>query len=132
MARNETTFVKGRGAPLGNKNGRKSKDWERHLRAELHFYEDDKIKKGEALAKIARRVVEDALSDVFEVRHAARQEIANRLDGKPREHVDVDFTQRLAEELTDDELLNIIRNEGGGGDRAADEAVSEEDPSGLH
>lgn len=119
------------GAPKGNKNGKKAKDWERAIRAELYFYTDPSrnINKGEALQKIARMCVEDALSPEFEVRHAARSEIANRLDGKPREHVDLDFSDRLAKELSDEELLSIAR---GSGDRASDEEIRPKDPSGVH
>jgi hypothetical protein len=117
-------------AVKGNKNAVKSKDWERALRTELHFYENKEqgVEKGTALKHIAKKCVEQALGGDKEARH----EIANRLDGKPREHVEIDYTQRLAEEMTDDELLQVIRNPGGGGDPAADEAQREEDPSGLH
>lgn len=120
----------GRGGKFGNKNAVKAKDWERALRTELHHYEDKDrgIAKGTALANIAKKCVEQALNGDKD----ARSEIANRLDGKAREHVDVDFTHRLAQELTDDELLNILRNEARGGDGTAAEATGSEDPAGLH
>jgi hypothetical protein len=68
------------GAPLGNKNGRKAKDWEQALRRVLSLYESPELRvnKGEALAKIAEVCVLQAISGDKD----ARAEIANRLDGK--------------------------------------------------
>jgi hypothetical protein len=119
-----------RGAPKGNKNAVKAKEWERALKAELHHFEDKdrKVERGTALGHIARKCIKQALDGDKD----ARQEIANRLDGKPREHVEIDYTQRLAEEMTDDELLQVIRNTGGSGDSASDEAQRPEDTAGIH
>lgn len=84
----------GKGAPKGNTNASKTKDWEHTLRRVLTSFElkNDKgettIKRGEALAKIAEQCVLQALAGDA----TARQEIANRLDGKPSEHVTVDGT----------------------------------------
>jgi hypothetical protein len=119
-----------RGAQKGNKNAVKAKEWERALKAELHHYEDKdrKVERGTALAAIAKKCIEQALDGDKD----ARTEIANRLDGKPREHVEIDYTQRLAEELTDDELIQIVRDARGSSDPAADEAQRTEDPSGIH
>jgi len=117
------------GAPKGNRNNRKGTDWVRALKAELHFYEDEArgIQKGNALQRIAKMCVEDALSADPDVRLAARQEIANRLDGKPKEFVEHEFTERLAEELTDEQLADIAR---GGGEGVADAQAREAvDPS---
>ena len=117
-------------APKGNKNALKAKEWERALKVELHHFEDKerKVEKGHALACIARKCIEQALDGDKD----ARTEIANRLDGKAREHVEIDYTQRLAQELTDDELLQVIRDARRGGDSASDEAQRAEDPAGLH
>jgi hypothetical protein len=77
------------GAPKGNQNARKGKAWREALTKALKQYVDpnhvgpdgtpDPIGRGEALARIARRVVRMALEGDFD----AIEEIANRLDGKP-------------------------------------------------
>lgn len=67
------------GAPLGNKNGAKAKVWEGALRAALARFEDkDKVKRGQALLKIAETVVTQALGGNKD----AWKEIGDRLDGK--------------------------------------------------
>jgi hypothetical protein len=121
----------GGGAPKGNRNAAKDRIWRKALNAELKKYADPErgIKEGEALNAIARKCVEDALSNDPDVRLPSRQEIANRLDGKPTEHIEAEFTQRLAEELTDEQLLDIAR---GGSDGAAEEEVGETESPELH
>lgn len=68
------------GAPAGNQNARKAKDWENALRRVLATYESAELKvnRGEALAKIAEQCVIQAIQGD----KAAREEIGNRLDGK--------------------------------------------------
>jgi ribosomal protein L17 len=84
-----------KGAQKGNKNASKTKDWEHTLRRVLTSFElqNDKgettIKRGEALRKIAEQCVLQAIAGDKD----ARQEIANRLDGKPSEHVKIDLTE---------------------------------------
>lgn len=84
-----------KGAQKGNKNACKTKDWEHTLRRVLTSFEfknengETTIKRGEALAKIAEVCVRQAIAGDKD----ARQEIANRLDGKPSEHVQIDLTQ---------------------------------------
>lgn len=119
-----TTRNKGGGQP-GNKNATKRQPWRRALDRELAQYEATGVPRGEALSKIAIKCIEQALDGC----PIARAEIANRLDGKPKEHVEHDFSARLAQELTDDELQNIARR---GGDGAAAEAGGAEEPSELH
>ena len=116
------------GAPKGNKNGRNAKEFQRALRAELHFFQDAKsgIEKGKALARIARNLVEGA---AIEGRLECIQEIANRLDGKPTEHIQGEFTHAIASEMTDDELLDIASRGRAG---APDAQESPQDPPGLH
>ncbi len=65
-------------AAQGNQYARKAKDWENALRRALERYETPNVPSGMALAKIAEKVVEQAL----EVNQKAVEEIANRLDGK--------------------------------------------------
>lgn len=112
------TFLKGEGAPKGNRNSAKDRIWRKALNEELKKYAAEGIEPGQALNAIARLCVADALATDPDVRAAARQEIANRLDGKATEHVIAEFTNALAEELTDEELLDIAR---GSGDGAAEE-----------
>lgn len=69
------------GAPAGNANSIKGKSWAGALRATLAQYEDKdhQIAAGQALRKIAERVVQDALAGDKD----AIKEIGDRLDGKP-------------------------------------------------
>lgn len=69
------------GAPVGNQNARKAKRWQDALVKALAQYEsaDGVIKAGQALERVAMRVVEDAINGSKD----AWQEIGNRLDGKP-------------------------------------------------
>ena len=77
-------------APKGNQNAAKGFEWINMLRRALAEYEDteSRIERGQALYAIARGVVKDAIAG----NPFARQEIANRLDGKPKEHVHIDQT----------------------------------------
>lgn len=84
----DSTQARRMGPPMGNQNAKKGKRWIDELRRQLARYEDDECKRGEALSRIARMCVRDAMSPDFEVRHAARTEIANRLDGKPAQRVE--------------------------------------------
>lgn len=76
-----------RGAPKGNQNNAKGKRWQEALTKALAQYEDKTagIKRGQALAKIAERVIERALAGEKD----AWQEIGNRLDGKPAQAVEL-------------------------------------------
>jgi len=69
------------GAPLGNKNAAKSKDWQNALRWVADNYENEAagITRGQALRKMATVCFEQAMAGDKD----ARAEIANRLDGKP-------------------------------------------------
>jgi len=75
------------GAPLGNINGAKGKRWQDALNKALARFVsvDPPIAVGEALDKIALRVVEGALAGDWD----SITEIANRLDGKPAQSVTV-------------------------------------------
>ena len=68
-----------RGAPVGNTNNSKGKEWTDAIRYALANYENSDISRGKALKAIALKVVEKAL----EGDDGAIDEIANRLDGKP-------------------------------------------------
>jgi hypothetical protein len=73
------------GAPAGNKNAAKSKEWENALRLALASFEDKdaKVKRGQALRKIAETVIVKAMAGDKD----AWQEIGNRLDGKPAQTI---------------------------------------------
>lgn len=90
-------------APIGNRNAAKAKRWETALTKALARYSDNAVKAGEALDKIAEVVVRDALAG----NRDAIVELANRLDGKPLQPVEMDATFRNAdvssEPLTPDE-----------------------------
>ena len=73
-------------APRGNKNAAKGKRWEGALTKALARYSDDAVKAGQALDSIALVVVKQALEGDRE----AIAEIANRLDGKPQQAVQLD------------------------------------------
>jgi hypothetical protein len=115
------------GAPKGNQNGRKAKDWERALRKALAFYTDKEqgIQKGEALGRIAAKVVSLAVGGDLD----CIQEIANRLDGKPAQHIEGTFTHAIVAELSDEQLLAIA---SGSSEGVADSALSETDAPELH
>lgn len=72
------------GAPTGNRNAAKAKRWEEALRRALSRVAAGDLAAG--LDKIADKVVALAIDGNRE----AWQEIGNRLDGKPTEHVLVD------------------------------------------
>lgn len=76
------------GAPTGNTNGAKGKIWRDALRKALARYENKelKIKRGQALEGIAMNVVRQAIESGC---RDAYQEIANRLDGKPHQSMDI-------------------------------------------
>lgn len=67
------------GAPVGNQNASKGKRWQEALVKALAQYKSNNVEMGQALAKIAQKVVEQALAGDKD----SIQEIGNRLDGKP-------------------------------------------------
>lgn len=80
------------GAPRGNTNavgGHKAPDrpWADALRRSLAQFADTKlgVKRGEALRRLADRLVRDALEGDAD----ARREIGNRLDGRPAQQMTV-------------------------------------------
>jgi hypothetical protein len=74
-------------APQGNKNAAKAKVWEGALRAALAQFEDKdkKIEPGQALRKIAEKVVVRAIEGDKD----AIKEIGDRLDGKAAQAVTI-------------------------------------------
>jgi len=87
-------------APKGNQFARKARDWESALRRAL-----EKQEGGLALAKIAEKVVAQAMAGEWR----AIEEIANRIDGKPAQSVDITglIEHRDITDITDEQLANI-------------------------
>ena len=67
-----------RGAPLGNKNGSKNRPWSEAIQRALSQYQGGDIRKGQAMRRIAEKIVERALQGDRD----AWKEIGERLDGK--------------------------------------------------
>jgi hypothetical protein len=86
-----------RGGQPGNDNGSKNKPWADALRKAMVQYEDDKTKRGEAMAAIAKTVVQRAIIGDKD----AWQEIGNRLDGKPH--------QTIAAEVDTSVVVEVVR-----------------------
>lgn len=114
-------------APKGNKNAQKAKDWERELRTALHHFESEKVQKGQALAKIAKNVVAQAVEGDWK----AIEEIANRLDGKHAQSVDISglIEHRDITDITDDQLADIATGRSSG---TTEPQAGETEPSSVH
>jgi uncharacterized protein YutE (UPF0331/DUF86 family) len=95
------------GAPKGNSNAAKGREWANALERALRLYESKKrkISRGQALERIANTVIEEALDGGM----WAVQEIGNRMDGKAAQSLDItgSIEHKHANELTDAELANI-------------------------
>lgn len=76
----------GRGAPKGNQHAARGKYWRDTIDWALRNYEGSAVERGQALRKIAFRLIESAL----EGDHAAIREIGDRLDGKPAQSHEVE------------------------------------------
>ena len=76
-------------APIGNKNAAKGAEWRFALKDALETFADPAlgIQRGDALKKIAMECIKDAFSPDPRLRIPAREEIANRLDGKPKQAI---------------------------------------------
>ena len=72
--------------PLGNTNRANGKRFANALKAVLDEYEDDRVKRGEALRALARDMIKDALGGDA----GARRDLIDRVDGKPGQAVTVD------------------------------------------
>jgi hypothetical protein len=107
-----------RGAPPGNKNAAKGRRWFEAIDKALKQYTDKKrkVEAGEALDRIALLVVREALDGSF----WAIAEIADRLDGKAAQSIDISGEVTHVRELSDGELLERIA------------ALTAEDSPGVH
>lgn len=90
------------GAQPGNKHAAKGKAWADSLRKVLVQFERADVPQGQALYKIAERVVEAALAGDA----AAIAEIGNRLDGKAAQDVNIEHSGGVALEYRASEELS--------------------------
>lgn len=94
-------------APKGNSNAAKGKIFFDALHKAIKTYENKKrkVKRGEALDRIARKLIEETLDGSG----WAMQELINRLDGRAHQSIDVGGTieHKHAHELNDDQLNRI-------------------------
>ena len=92
------------GAPKGNNNGGKGRDWLGAIQHALNDYSKGKVARGLALREIAKTLITKAIDGDM----AAIKEIGDRLDGKAHQTLEATIRQpTLAEELSDAELANI-------------------------
>src|SRR5882757_2286400 len=93
-------------APPGNRNAAHGRKWQEAIDRALKRFEDkrSKIQAGQALDRIAKKVVKAALEGDW----WAVTEIGNRLDGKPAQTIDFNNHTPNARELSDSELLERI------------------------
>lgn len=117
------------GAPKGNQNASKGRRWFEAIDKALKQYVDKKkkIEAGQALDRIARIVVKEALEGSF----WAIEEIADRLDGKAAQslHLTAEITD--VRDLSDEQLLAQLERARNAG-RAVDAPPSAPEPSGVH
>jgi len=93
-----------RGGQKGNNNAAKGREWFEALRYALANYEDDKTKRGQALKRIGKKLIEKALEGDM----MAIKEIGDRIDGKAVQVIDATVTEvTSAAELTDEQLISI-------------------------
>ncbi len=115
-------------APKGNKFASHDKPWTNALQRVLKQFEmadpngKVKVKAGEALRMIAEATVMQALAGDKD----ARKEIAERLDGKATEFVNMNYSRDPAEMSTDELAAEILR------ERAAKPDSGAEQPSSVH
>jgi hypothetical protein len=113
------------GRPLGSPNVRNEKPFAAALRMELAAAGDSH---GE-LRLIARNLIGLARAGEPAALQAIR-EIADRLDGKPKQEAEVTLRQALASELTDDDLAAIAA--GAKDESVGSSSEAKPDPSKLN
>ena len=111
-------------APKGNKFASHDKPWTNALERVLKQLETGNVKAGEALRAIAEVTVIKAIEGDKD----ARKEIADRLDGKATEYVNITH-RKDARELTDADLADIA---AGSSNRTSETPGSEEKPTSIH
>jgi hypothetical protein len=108
----------GPGRPFGSRNVKSEKPFGEALRIEIAAAGADQ----RILRKIARHLLDLAQRPEQSALSAIR-EIADRLDGKPKQEAEFTMRQAIARELTDDDLAAIAV--GGVGDLVEPECESD-------
>ena len=85
----------GKGAPIGNDNATRNKPWADALKRALARYATKDVEPGQAMNKLAERVVADAIAGNKD----AWQEIGNRLDGKPHQTIAAEVDASVTVEI---------------------------------
>lgn len=70
------------GAPLGNNNAGKNKRWSQAIDKALKQYNEGDVQMGQALDKIAMKLVRQAIKGDSQDFKTAMQEIGDRIEGK--------------------------------------------------
>jgi len=98
-------------APSGNKNARRAKELRDALNFALNNFENNAIKKGQALREIGMKLISMALDGNL----AAIKEIGDRIEGKPAQtNINIEENSREIDDFTIPELKQILsdyRNE---------------------
>ena len=91
------------GAPIGNKNAAKGRDWQEAVKRALARYANSNVSKG--LDKAADLFVKAVMAgDQW-----ALKELGDRIDGRPHQSMDIGVYDTLpAEEMTDAELATEL------------------------
>lgn len=96
------------GAPKGNKNAVSGKEFHDTLRYVLASYEDDEVKRGQALKAIMKSLVKEAIKGS----QWAVAEVANRLDGKPGQVIEATVTHDVPVPTYEDLRADIVKEHG--------------------
>lgn len=110
------------GAPKGNRNGAKGSMWANAIKRAL-------ARAGGSIDAGVDKVADKLVASAQNGDQWAINEIGNRLDGKPTEHLIADFTHRSVEELSDGDLADIA---AGGSNRAAEAPQGPPEPPAVH
>lgn len=118
------------GAPIGNTNSATGKEGRRALEIALEIHGEDKprelIGRMRTLVMMWKPIIDKALVDGDLM---AMKEINDRLDGRPRQSIDVaDITEARADELSDEQLNDIATD---GSKRTVEKTESKKESSGL-
>lgn len=89
-------------APKGNQNAAKGRMWAAAVERAL-----DRRQTADKRVKAIDELADKLLDQCYEGNLSALQELANRLDGKPHQSMDIAHRDSPAQELEDAELLDI-------------------------
>lgn len=118
----------GRGAPKGNKNATRSREWEQALKRALARRTEGDFRQG--LDLLADKLINLAFDSPEDLRWTL-EHMAERIDGKPVQSLDVsgEVNHRDVSELSDAELADIVRGRSSGD---AEATRGETEPSPVH